>query len=392
MIVVSIAYRHNFFGFLTSKELLEDQKANGETPILNQGLNDQRLALQWIQRYIHLFGGNPDRVTLSGESAGAHSVWCQIKGRTTNLFSRAIIRSFPPARSSNFEDAQKRFDSIIEKLGVHPEAPGVQKVAALRSLSAQELVGFWDGSAFPPVLDDVWMALPEADVEFGSLEYWTDAPSWVKEVISGCTKDEAILFCGEQWQNWTWDQAKASLESVLPSHILDTVLKSPVYKDKKTPLEAMNAVVSDASFIGASVIGAEMQAARNKGKLRVYFYIMEAPDQHPGPLQGWAAHAADVSTVFYQPAQQDYPEQAAVADQHSEYMISFIYGSGPGDKWQQVGESSMYMAFRGRDTRMKDLHEDRLDREILFEDPKDREIFYGSGFGIIASSLRALNG
>jgi carboxylesterase type B len=115
IVVVSIAYRHNFFGFLTSKELLDDQKARGETPILNQGLNDQRIALQWIQRYIHLFGGDPKRVTLSGESAGAHSVWSQIKGRATNLFSRAIIRSFPPARSSSFEDAQKRFDDIVVK-------------------------------------------------------------------------------------------------------------------------------------------------------------------------------------------------------------------------------------------------------------------------------------
>jgi carboxylesterase type B len=259
-------------------------------------------------------------------------------------------------------------------------------------LSSQKLVSYWDGSAFPPILDEEWMALPEKGVEFGSVEYWTDSPSWLKEAISGCTKDEAILFCGQQWQDWTWEQAKASLESVLPAHVLEIVLNSPVYKDKSSPLEAMNAVVSDASFIGAAVAGAEMQAARNQGNLRVYFYIMEAPDQHPGPLQGWAAHAADVSTVFYQPAQQDYPEQAAVADDHSKRMISFIYGDGPGSDWKEVGESDMYMAFTGKDTKMKHLHSDRTDREVVFTDPTDQELFYGSGFGIIASSLRSLNG
>jgi hypothetical protein len=46
-------------------------KSNG---VLNAGILDQNFALQWVQKYISRFGGNPDRVTISGESAGAGSV------------------------------------------------------------------------------------------------------------------------------------------------------------------------------------------------------------------------------------------------------------------------------------------------------------------------------
>jgi hypothetical protein len=55
------------FGFLSSAEV----KSNG---VLNAGILDQNFALQWVQKYISRFGGNPDRVTISGESAGAGSV------------------------------------------------------------------------------------------------------------------------------------------------------------------------------------------------------------------------------------------------------------------------------------------------------------------------------
>ena len=55
------------FGFLSSAEV----KSKG---VLNAGILDQNFALKWVQKYISRFGGDPDRVTISGESAGAGSV------------------------------------------------------------------------------------------------------------------------------------------------------------------------------------------------------------------------------------------------------------------------------------------------------------------------------
>jgi carboxylesterase type B len=89
-ITVIIQYRLGAFGFLSSAEL-----ANYGVP--NAGLYDQQFTLEWIQKYISLFGGDPTRVTISGESAGGGSVMLQAiaNGGTlgTSLFSNAIVAS-----------------------------------------------------------------------------------------------------------------------------------------------------------------------------------------------------------------------------------------------------------------------------------------------------------
>ena len=64
IVVVNISYRMGVFGFYYDKE----------KDIVNLGLQDQVCALQWIQRNIRLFGGDPEQVTVFGQSAGAHSV------------------------------------------------------------------------------------------------------------------------------------------------------------------------------------------------------------------------------------------------------------------------------------------------------------------------------
>lgn len=67
---VIIQYRLGAFGFLSSADVHEHGQVNA-------GLLDQNFALQWVQRHIHKFGGNPRRVTVAGESAGAGAVMLQ---------------------------------------------------------------------------------------------------------------------------------------------------------------------------------------------------------------------------------------------------------------------------------------------------------------------------
>lgn len=71
LIYVAMNYRLGAFGFLAGEEVKKDG-------IANAGLLDQRFALEWVQKYIHLFGGDPDRVTIFGESAGGGSIVHQI--------------------------------------------------------------------------------------------------------------------------------------------------------------------------------------------------------------------------------------------------------------------------------------------------------------------------
>ncbi|CEL59028.1 hypothetical protein RSOLAG1IB_09026 [Rhizoctonia solani AG-1 IB] len=103
-VAVSIYYRLSVFGFLAAPESPDKGVHAGDDPelLLNAGIHDQRLALSFIQRHIHLFGGDPKRVTIMGQSAGAGSVGLHLVARNQNpgekLFHRAIVQSWyrPP--------------------------------------------------------------------------------------------------------------------------------------------------------------------------------------------------------------------------------------------------------------------------------------------------------
>lgn len=71
LVVVAINYRIGAFGFLGGPTLQQDG-------IANAGLYDQRFALKWVQKNIHLFGGDPRKVTVMGDSAGGGSIIHQI--------------------------------------------------------------------------------------------------------------------------------------------------------------------------------------------------------------------------------------------------------------------------------------------------------------------------
>ncbi|KIY64476.1 alpha/beta-hydrolase [Cylindrobasidium torrendii FP15055 ss-10] len=109
VIVVSVQYRLGLFGFLAGQSV----KDSG---VLNAGLLDQRLALQWTQEHISKFGGDPNQVTIWGVSAGAGSVLQHViaDGGHTNppLFKRAMI-------SSSFLPPQFDYNGALPELITH---------------------------------------------------------------------------------------------------------------------------------------------------------------------------------------------------------------------------------------------------------------------------------
>ncbi|KAH8693411.1 lipase 4 [Phaeosphaeriaceae sp. PMI808] len=121
IIVVEANYRLNTFGFLGGKEV----KADG---IANLGLRDQRLALEWVQENIKAFGGDPDKVTLMGQSAGSVSVGYHLlinggnhKSASTGkpLFRAGIMHSGTafPADAVDSIQAQATYDLIVYEAG-----------------------------------------------------------------------------------------------------------------------------------------------------------------------------------------------------------------------------------------------------------------------------------
>ncbi|KAK3059609.1 hypothetical protein LTS18_010441, partial [Coniosporium uncinatum] len=91
IIVVNFNYRVGPYGFIASREIVESDTAS-----TNNGLKDQRKAMEWIQKYITRFGGDPKMVTIGGDSAGAASVTMHLTaygGRNDHLFQAAAAES-----------------------------------------------------------------------------------------------------------------------------------------------------------------------------------------------------------------------------------------------------------------------------------------------------------
>ncbi|KAF5380644.1 hypothetical protein D9757_007005 [Collybiopsis confluens] len=113
VIYVSMNYRVAAWGFLASQEVKD-------AGVGNLGLQDQRLALRWVQKYIGAFGGDPSRVTIWGESAGAISVALQMvtnDGNTESLFRAGFMQSGSPIPVGDVADGQKYYDQIVAATG-----------------------------------------------------------------------------------------------------------------------------------------------------------------------------------------------------------------------------------------------------------------------------------
>ncbi|KAH9968428.1 carotenoid ester lipase precursor [Lactifluus volemus] len=109
IIFVSMNYRLSALGFLGGKQVKEAK-------IGNLGLQDQRLALRWVQKYISAFGGDPSKVTIWGQSAGAISVALHMlvnQGNQEGLFRGAIMQSGGPIPVGDIVDGQKFYDFMV---------------------------------------------------------------------------------------------------------------------------------------------------------------------------------------------------------------------------------------------------------------------------------------
>lgn len=140
VIVVTVDYRIGKLGFFAPKELIEEANRNGE-PVGNYGTMDQIHSLKWVRDNIAAFGGDPNNVTIFGQSAGGRAVtWLMTSPAAKGLFHKAIAQSAQqlPLRELRQEKlgmvSQEAMDaSYLESLGVND-------LRSLRALSADKLL------------------------------------------------------------------------------------------------------------------------------------------------------------------------------------------------------------------------------------------------------------
>lgn len=143
IVVVSVQYRLGMYGFLTLPGLAEENE-NGVSG--NYAVLDLVKALQWVHDYVDGFGGNPNQVTIAGQSAGGYNVGALLRTPLAEgLFQNAIIQSQPwfmPSKGeaiyADMEEKQEQAEAtIIEAMGLPEDTTASELVAELRSHDAE---------------------------------------------------------------------------------------------------------------------------------------------------------------------------------------------------------------------------------------------------------------
>ncbi|KAL3428965.1 carboxylesterase [Aspergillus tetrazonus] len=340
IVFVSINYRMGAFGFMSSSELIEEAVQHGEAGWANQGLRDQRLALQWVNNYIHLFGGDSAQITIVGESAGAWSVLAHLRSDQA-LCQRGIMQSAPSWSMLRPEEAQDRFDSMVKRTGLPHTASAPEKLAALRSVPIEDLVD-WNGGLTSPIWDPKWFVghtTPEAPLDCPE-----PFPSWVKGIVAGTMRDEMAIFgFAKLWR--TKESVLSSLHNALslsddPS-FCDDVLREYGVSDATTDQAAVNAfitLVADACFSRVPFnLASACSGSSTSNSPALYLYRFDQPDEgETSPLKGSAFHALDNAYMARYPAvaAPTAPHSCrATADMFSQMMLRHAYGEAPWDSY-----------------------------------------------------------
>ncbi|KAF2101298.1 alpha/beta-hydrolase [Rhizodiscina lignyota] len=148
IVAVSINYRLGMWGFLQSPEIVAEGSSNA-------GLLDQRMAFRWLQENVAAFGGDPSKVTIWGESAGAQSIGYQLfsyAGRNDGLFRGAIMESGGPEGTSvqDLVYYLPPYENLTRTVGCWT---AVDQLACLRNLSSAELFASHPSQVWNPLID-----------------------------------------------------------------------------------------------------------------------------------------------------------------------------------------------------------------------------------------------
>ncbi|CAN2388274.1 Acetylcholinesterase tetramerisation domain, partial [Pristimantis euphronides] len=308
IIVVSLNYRLGALGFLAFPG---NTKAPG-----NAALFDQRLALQWVHENIAAFGGNPESITLFGESAGSASVgYHVISAGSHSYFRRAIMQSGTPTADWAF-NSHERSRRMSLQLAKNLNCPTEHVDEAISCLQKADAKGIIDKQILTETQYTLTHFVPVLDNDF-----ITDIPkNLVKDSITdidiliGVTKDDGSLFGifgapGFSARNLsliTTDELKRGLRHFFPSaDDFSVEAMMLLYKDwddednTEKNRDAMGKILRDYYFMCPSKNFANF-ATKAKNHLFVYEYD-HRPSNEVFPEWMGVIHGAELPMIFGQP-------------------------------------------------------------------------------------------
>jgi para-nitrobenzyl esterase len=338
-VVVTINYRLGPFGFLANRNLdsTDPRHVSG-----NYGLLDQQAALRWVKDNIAAFGGDPNSVTVAGESAGGISIGLHlVSPAAAGLFERAILESGPFLgpfhRTRTMAEAEARGDKFAARLGCDKAADVAgclrsKTVAQVMAAIPANLIDAGDLVWAPAVDRRLIPAQPAALIAAG---HFNKVP-----VINGSNRDEGSLFLAFRKplsaQRYEADVRKRAGKDAAQ------VLAAYPLSNYASPTQAAAAAFGDLTFSCRILKAGELLAP----EVPVFQYEFDDPraptDPYARPLFPLGAyHGSEIQYVFGTLAADPppAPAQRRLSDAMMGYWIGFIASGRPGGspEWKPLG-------------------------------------------------------
>lgn len=367
VVVVTVNHRLNAFGYLNLAEKFgEEYAASG-----NVGNLDLVRSLEWVRDNIAAFGGDPDNVTIMGESGGGSKVsHLMAMPSADGLFHKAVIQSGPGVFSGKPDEAADYAETILAQAGVET----VEDLGNLRAEALIEAVrdatpagsAMGRGPEFGPIADGEIIPrdpfLPAAPEQSG------DVP-----VLIGYNKDEMTLFLASQpWFGRLTDQTLSMMTSSMgPQAVAAVEAYREMYPDYSPTHLA--AIAMGTRFVRGTYLLADQQSRTATAPVYVYRLTWETPIGE-GMLR--SPHTLDIPLMFDNAAESAAfvgtgEEAAIMADMMSDAWLAFARTGAPSSEllpeWKPYTDESRYVMELNIEPRLVDDPE-RTIRELPSED------------------------
>ncbi|CAG5123028.1 unnamed protein product [Candidula unifasciata] len=352
VVIVTINYRLGAYGFLST----EDDVMPG-----NYGLLDQVLALKWVQKNIHAFGGDPNKVTIFGESAGSSSVSLHVLSPLSKgLFHRAIMQSgcslsvWAVERPASEISVEQYTRQVGARVGCSDD-DSEKFLTCLRKVDAQEL--FNASYVFKHEVDIDIIAPPRVETKFGFLphypQYILDNGLFNKvDTIRGFNSgewsfvindaDEDGLTRREFAKNFANAFSSYSLNNKTKKHLLQ-IVKSVYLGNETNPIAIRSSLIEafrDTLFAASELLELEKMLSHGGEGFNHYVYelayrvqsLLEL--QSLGPEWWGVIHSGDLPLVFTDDqvglvASMTSPEDLAVGNKIQTWWTNFAKFGNP---------------------------------------------------------------